>query len=237
VVERLAGLAPVRVTSALRDGPVAEALCAEAATAAADLVVMATHGRGPWSRFWLGSVADQLLRRLTVPVLLVRPREGGPDRAGEPVLRRVLIPLDGSDAAEQALRPATELGGLMQAEYTLLGAVEPFIVPDRRLGGNAVAGWNPELAQAAAAGAAAYLEHMAGRLRARGLGVQVRVVVNRPAAAAILEEARAGVSDLIALATRGRGGSARLLLGSVADKVIRGGDGAVLVVPPGAARA
>jgi nucleotide-binding universal stress UspA family protein len=237
VAERLSEMAPVRVTSALRDGPVAEALCAEAATAAADLVVLATHGRGPWSRFWLGSVADQLVRRLTVPVLLVRPREGGSDLAGEPVLRRVLIPLDGSDVAEQVMRPATELGGLMQAEYLLLRVVEPLIVPDRRLGGNAVAGWNPELAQAAAAGAERYLEGAAGRLRARGQTVQVRVVVNRPAPVTILEEARAGASDLIALATHGRGGAARLLLGSVADKVIRGADGPVLVVPRGAAKA
>ena len=54
------------------------ALLEHAAAKNVDLVVMSTHGRGPLSRFWLGSVADELVRRMPVPVLLVRPKEEAP---------------------------------------------------------------------------------------------------------------------------------------------------------------
>ena len=85
----------------------------------AGLVVMTTHGRGAVSRFWLGSVADKLVRQLPMPVLLVRPHEPAPDFAHPPIFRRALIPLDGSTLAEQILPHALGLGGLTQAEFTL----------------------------------------------------------------------------------------------------------------------
>src|SRR5262249_42499567 len=67
VILRLRKATKVPVSSALLEGPVADTLAAHVTAAGADLVVMTTHGRGPLSRFWLGSVADELLRRLTVP--------------------------------------------------------------------------------------------------------------------------------------------------------------------------
>jgi nucleotide-binding universal stress UspA family protein len=96
-------------------------------------VAMSTHGRGPLSRFWLGSVADALMRRLPVPLLLVRPQEGAPDLSEEPPLRRILIPLDGSALAEEVLAPALALGGLVGAEYTLLWVVRPLPFSPARL--------------------------------------------------------------------------------------------------------
>ena len=120
-VKRLAVLHSVPVTSALLESPaIAETLNAHAATTGADLIVMTTHGRGPLSRFWLGSVADELVRRATIPILLVRPQEKAPDLSSEPILRHILIPLDGSALAEQALEPALALGKLMEADYTLV---------------------------------------------------------------------------------------------------------------------
>ncbi len=85
----------------------------------------------------------------------------------------------------------------------------------------------PEKAQAEA-----YLERVAGRLREQGLQVRTRVAVARHAAEAILEEAEAQASNLIALATHGRGGFKRLLLGSVADKLVRGASSPVLIYRP-----
>lgn len=73
---------------------------------------------------------------------------------------------------------------------------------------------------------------MAERLRGRSLRVETHVVINRFAAAAILEEARDHATDLIALETHCRGGLARLLLGSVADKVVRSALTPVLVHRP-----
>ena len=101
LAKRLACFSPARVTTTLMTGPVAETLAEVAG--GSDLIVMATHGRGPLSRFWLGSVADKLVRKSPVPIVLVRPQEEGIDLAHKPVLHHILIPLDGSELAEQIL--------------------------------------------------------------------------------------------------------------------------------------
>ena len=127
VVRRIAATSPVPTTATLLDGPVAEALYRHAGTTGIDLVVMTVVGAGPWTRLWLGSVADELVRRLPMPLLLMRPREPAPAPDMEPTFRHILIPLDGSDVAEQILEPAVALGKLMQAEYTLLQVAKPAV--------------------------------------------------------------------------------------------------------------
>jgi nucleotide-binding universal stress UspA family protein len=226
---RLARENTAPVTSTVLDGPVAEAVHEQTVASGADLVVMATHGRGPLSRFWLGSVADQLLRRSPVPLLLVRPHEG---EEAPPVPRHVLIPLDGSEQSEQVLGPALDLAHLLGAAVTLLGVVEPVVVPDRHWGGNAASGTDPELLERLGADARGYLERVVIGLDGLVPRLETRVVVNRRAADAILAEARTRPGTLVALATHGRAGMARLVLGSVADKVIRGTTGSVLVYRP-----
>jgi nucleotide-binding universal stress UspA family protein len=239
VVKRLATVADIPLSSALLDGPVADMIDRHAAATGADLLVMTTHGRGPLARFWLGSVADALVRQGSIPVLVVRPQEAAPDLAQEPVLRRVLIPLDGSALAEQVLEPALALGAAMQAEYTLLRVVQPMIPGGHIPASAKVSGLREPLLKQLQAlhrqeltEAQEYLERIAERLRARALTVQTRVVSQERPATAILEDASAHGADLIALATHGRGGLKRLLLGSVADKVLRGGSTPVLVYRP-----
>jgi nucleotide-binding universal stress UspA family protein len=210
---RLAAVARVPVETALLEGPVAGTLHEHALAAEADLVVLATHGHRPFSRLWLGSVADELIRRLPVPLLLVRPGEGPVDLRREPAFRRVLVPLDGSARAEKILEPALSLGALWEAEYVLIRAVA--------------------LANGASQHQAHdYLEGVAERLRQRALRVRTLVLTHGHAAAAIQEAAAAEGADLIALATRGQGGLRRLLLGSVADKLIRATTMPLLVFHP-----
>jgi nucleotide-binding universal stress UspA family protein len=229
VVKRVSAASSVQPTARLLDGSPADAIHVDAVATGADLVVMATHGRGPLSRFWLGSVADELIRRLPMPILLIRPKEGAAKLGDEASLRHIVIALDGSKLAEQILAPALALGSIMHADFTLVFAIEPVVVP-ATLGGNAPSGADPEVVQ----DAQAYLDQTAESLRQQGLVVQTRLVVNQLAAAAILDEAHARAADLIALATHGRSGFTRLLLGSVADKVVRGATGAVLVHRPSA---
>jgi nucleotide-binding universal stress UspA family protein len=226
--QRLSAASSVPVAAKLVEGPlIAETLQHHATGAGADLIVMTTHGRGPLSRFWLGSVADELLRLATAPVLLVRPQETPVDVAADVCFRRVLVPLDGSTLSEQVLEAALALGSLTQAEYTLLHvygltsdpALDPMNYP-------LVAGAEPAL-ERMRADTEAYLAKVAERLTGRGFRVQTQVAQGRHAASAILDGAQ-GV-DLIALETHGRRGLPRLLLGSVADKVIRGASIPVLV--------
>lgn len=229
LAERMDPHGSIDVTVTMLDGPIAEALLAHAVAEKVDLVVMATHGRGALSRFWLGSVADRLVRRATVPVLLVRPQEGAPDLAHEPVLHQVLVPLDGSALAEQVLAHATALGSSMDAEYTLLQAVEPLA------GEYGVELYAAEQGQEAFARlqekGQTYLEGVAARFRAETLQVRTAVVIGPPARA-ILEYAHHQPIELIVMATHGRSGIANLLVGGVADKVLRGATVPVLLYRP-----
>ena len=203
-----------------------------------DLVVMATHGRGPVTAAWLGSVADYVLRHATVPVLLLRPEPGQEPVYGPSGWRRILVPLDASPQSEVALSPALDLLDLFGdsgVRLTLLTVVEPvlgagdpglpFALPP-----------DPALLDTLRLGAERRLEEVAAGLSGRGLMVDLAVQTGVQPAHAILETAREGEYELIAMTTHGAGGLRRLLLGSVADKVIRASSAPVLVVRPGPVR-
>jgi nucleotide-binding universal stress UspA family protein len=228
---RLPPVAGVTVRTAYLEGGVAEALRQHAEDVRADLIVMTTHGRGPFSRFWLGSVADELLRQSPVPLLLVRPEKGAPDLAKDIVYRQILVALDGSPLAELALRPATALGRLMDSNFTLFRAVPPV-----RYAGDDLGSLRDEpgyaLLEQWKAQAEGYLDGIAFRMRQDGLRPTNRVEVMQQPAEGIVSVADETHADLIALATHGRGGLARLVLDSVADKVVRGSTRPVLVSRP-----
>jgi nucleotide-binding universal stress UspA family protein len=226
--ERLEKSAGIPVNKHHPRGLIADTLEEQVAKAEADLVVMATHGRGPLSRLWLGSVADAMIRRLPVPVVLVRPQdEHPPHPTGEQVCRHILIPLDGSTLAESVLKAALNLGEVMDARYTLLRVVSPPSAwPPHHEPGRVA--YDP-LIRKAEAKAQDYLDGVADNLRERGLNVQTRVAIGLKPAPVILSEATAAGADLIALATHGRGRLPRIILGSVADKVVRGASTPVLV--------
>jgi nucleotide-binding universal stress UspA family protein len=230
IVKRLQTAARVPVTSTLISGLDDDAIVKWIRTALVDLVVMTTHGGGPVNRFWIARIAIELARHGPVPVLLVRPREAAEDLALKPTVNRILIPLDGSKLAEGVLEPAIALGSVMDAEYTLLRAVEPSSFLD---GLAAVA--DPCAIERASeerkAEAQAYLDRLAEGLRADGKHVQTEVVLCE-SAAAILAAARDQSIDLIAIATHGRSGLRRLFLGSVAGKIVRGTFTPVLVYRP-----
>jgi nucleotide-binding universal stress UspA family protein len=221
VARRLIGAAPLSVRRTLVEGYEVEGIRDHALGGGADLVVMATHGRGPLVRFFLGSVADVLVRETSVPVLLVRPRGPAPELLPGPVAANVLVPLDGSQLAEQALGPAADLARLLLVPCTLLRVLGPF--------GVTAGPASPEVRTAAAL---AYLETVADRLCGQGLPVETRVAVAAQPARAILHEAQSQAGTVIALATHGRGGLTRVMLGSVADKVLRTAAGPVLVYRP-----
>ncbi|MGO8751180.1 MAG: universal stress protein [Thermoguttaceae bacterium] len=232
VVRRLEKTASVPVTSALMGGLIVDGILERARTKPADLIVMTTHGRGRISRFWLGSVAVELVRHGPTPILLVRPQENSTDRPPEPTFRRILIPLDGSELAEQVLEPAIALGSLGDAEYTLIRAVERSLIPDGfRMAAERNAIEQPRLEKQRAE-AQAYLDELAERLRAKALHIRTQVVVGESTAAAVLDVIRRQNIDLVAISTRGRSGFKRLLLGSVADKIVRGTVTPVLVHRP-----
>ncbi|MEO8636140.1 MAG: universal stress protein [Gemmatimonadales bacterium] len=227
-VDRIRAIWSVPVSAVLLDGEVVEALRHHAEATSADLLVLTTHGRGPVSRFWLGSVADQLMHRLHLPLLLVRPGVVG-DTA--PKIARIMVTLDGSRFAEQALGTAQALAGAYAAEIVLLLVFEP-PVPIADPTGLIVFPPTQEEVQRMRDSAERYLASVVARLTAEGSVVTSAAVDGPTVAATIHEQVRAQRIDLLVVASHGAGGFERLLVGSVADKVVRGSEIPTLVVRP-----
>jgi nucleotide-binding universal stress UspA family protein len=212
-------------------GPVAPSLARHAREIGADLVVMTTHGRSGVSRAWLGSVTDQLIRMLEVPVLVVRAPD--PDAEANPMsFSRILVPLDGSALAETVLEPAAALAQLCQATIGLVQVVQPvFLAAEPAL--PYPAAYDDELTALERNAAEEYLRRVGHRLQNVGVDTsEAAVLGSGPTAESILELARPDQVGLVALATHGWGGLRRLMLGSVADKLVRSAAVPVLVVPP-----
>ncbi|HUF50701.1 MAG TPA: universal stress protein [Longimicrobiales bacterium] len=219
LADRCAEMAGLRPRTALLEGVVSAALASYAAEVGADLIVMTTHGRGGISRAWVGSVADALVRRAAVPVLLLRPTAERIDWHATLPAKHILVPLDGSALSESALTPALALGATTGARYTLLRVVLPlpFVsVP------HAPPVFSDAGARQERADADVYLVQIATRLRAQGAVVAVEALLHSIPALGILDYANSHAVDAIVMATHGRGGWSRVALGSVADKVMRG---------------
>ncbi len=208
-------------------GQAAESILLEIKSAGADLVVMCSHGRSGLGRWIFGSVAEQVLAHSPVPVLLVRPT-GEPVALGpESAQPALLVPLDGSPLAETALPHAATLARAFGSTILLLRTVEPSMLAYhyslRDLAQESLRNEQDE--------AKAYLDAVAEHLRGDGLLVQTLVLIGWPSDVISYRGATLG-PRLVIMATHGRSGVARLLLGSVALEVIRRCPLPVLLVRP-----
>jgi nucleotide-binding universal stress UspA family protein len=185
---------------------------------------MSTHGRGGLRRTIFGSVADALMRQTTRPVLLIPPGCKQSWAAQHPGL--VLVPLDGSRLAEQALGPAAELAARFDAELLLVRVLSPVLHTRYRKGKVVLASAGFDEVE----DAWTYLSDHAERLRAAGHRASVWVLVG-PAAASIADAARTEHADAIVMTTHGRHGVGRLLLGSTADGILQRTGVPVVLVP------
>lgn len=227
--QELAGQGLVAERSAIF-APAAKAILEEAALLGAGLIVMATHGRGGLGRLIAGSTAREVLAKSPIPVLLVRAWHA--QRAVERLDRgaRIVVPLDGSAEAEGILPTAERLAAALRGELVLVQAIAPTdtaLTPD----GMAVALFHEDTTERLAF-ARDYLDHLAGRLGAKECPVSREARVGVPAAT-IDAIAREHGAALIVMATHGRTGVDRLLLGSVAEAVVREGSTPVLLVRAG----
>jgi nucleotide-binding universal stress UspA family protein len=188
------------VRTELVTGDVAAALLAYEERAGIDLAVICSHGRSGLARVVLGSVAKRLARHGRGPLLLVRACGSMPD------LTRAVVPLDGSSRAEAALGLVENLAPKVVTTITLLTAI-------------------PSAAGRRAA--ERYLAGVAGRLCHTGAIIRTHIEVGHPVE---VIKAVAGTEQVVMMATHGRSGIARCVLGSVTARVIHGGVSAVLLV-------
>jgi len=116
----------IRPFISLVEAPPTQAIIDEATRVNADLIVMGTHGRSGFNRLLMGSVAENVTRLATCPVLTVRRAGPNVDPVTAPVrLRRVLAPLNDTPAAMLAAETACALFRCMDGELTVLHIVEP----------------------------------------------------------------------------------------------------------------
>jgi nucleotide-binding universal stress UspA family protein len=178
------------------------------------LVVMSTHARTPAQQWYLGSVADAVVRSGEAPVLLVAPccTKPWPERATP--AGRVLITLDGSALAEEALEPAAVLAEALGCGLLLVHVVPTppaACAPERYF-----ADEDPRVRVAAAE---ELLQLRAAALRARGLDVTVEATIGMPAAAIAAAAERPDVLATV-MATHGQSGLERTVMGSTAAGVL-----------------
>lgn len=214
------------------EGKIVEQLAGYIDQESIELVVIATHGWGGLSRAWLGSTTDLLIRELHVPLLTIRPL-GGDDAVPQEhgPLDHLLVPLDGSELAENILAPAVALGG-PEARYTLIQVI-PAPVPNDPVSISFVLTVDQTTIEAERTRALTYLDGIADGMVEQVRRVDTVVLLEPEPVRSILDFAAQHEVDLIALATHGRGGLRRLALGSVADKLLRAAEVPVLVFRPG----
>jgi nucleotide-binding universal stress UspA family protein len=208
-------------------GAEAQAILDEADAIDADLIAMSTHGRSGLMRWVIGSVADKVVHGMSRPLLLVRAR----DAAERPPAKveRVLVPLDGSPLSLSVLPYVEEVAALLGASLVLYNAVLPLdIYPGAELAPTRIGSVIDDLLEQGQA----FLAQVAKEVGERGsvkadsivtIGFPVDEVVR------VAQEVGAG---LIAMATHGRSGVNRWVLGSVADGVVRRSSLPCLLVRP-----
>ncbi len=209
-----------------------------------DLIVMSSHGQTGFKRWALGSVAQHVSRHSPVPVLVLRedgtaPTSEFPDRLRP--LRSIiaLVALDGSKMAEATLEPAANLVAALAAPSQ--GTLILSTVVNRQSDRN-----KPEKEDVLEE-ARKYLVGVAERLQGGDLGklnlaIEWSIEESKDVADALIKAAESGIStessheftgcDLIAIATHGRGGMQRLVMGSVTERVLGATKLPMLIVRP-----
>lgn len=187
----------------------------------ADLIIVGTHGRRGIGRWVLGSVAEEVVRHASCPVLSVRDME----TEGVPTLGRILVPVDFSRWSAHGVKSATELAARFDAGLELVHVIEEPVWPefypvDCR--------W--QLTEELQRAATTELEALASDARALGVDVELRILNGQPAMeiSHLVEELGVG---LVVLPTSGRSGIEHMLLGSTAERVVRRAACPVLTLP------
>lgn len=184
------------------DGAIVPAILQQAKILQSDLIVMTTHGRGGLARAWLGSVADGLIRHSEQPVLLIHPDDAAPDATGDVPFPHVLVPLEPTSPMAAIPVALKALDPAERVRYTVLRVV------DQRT--------RDVVAEAS--------QFVPSDSR-----ITSKTIEDENPARAILDFAAEQQVSMIAVQPHNDSGLRRMLLGSVADKLIRGANVPILV--------
>jgi nucleotide-binding universal stress UspA family protein len=216
----------VDALTASADGDAAAAILAHANDHGCDLIAMSTRGRSALRRGLMRSVTDAVVWASNVPVLAVGPNSvQGKDSDG--AIRSVALPLDGSELAETVLPHVEKLASLLSLEVVLLRVVR--MVPWAYGAHERVPLDTTEIEEALKLEARNYLDVIKARFKAKGIECRSEVMYGVPWDK-IVNFSGKSHDMMVAITAHGRSGIARLVLGSVADMLIRSLETPVLVV-------
>ncbi|MCA9990353.1 MAG: universal stress protein [Anaerolineales bacterium] len=202
------------------DGDEASTIIDTAQEQDVNLIVMSTHGYSGFTRWMLGSVTEKVLRQAPCPVLVVR--------SANPITK-VVIALDGSLLSEQALDPGLEVAHQLEAEVTLLRVYHGGSLREEE---RVQLDWTESgLNQRLHESVRAYLEQTALHTKRPGQEIDYIVLDGAPAQT-ILDYIDVQGTDLVVMATHGRGGLRRWVYGSITEKVMRSANCSMLIIRP-----
>ncbi len=211
-VERRLSEQGARVRSKVVEGFAADGILETAKSEHATMITMSTHGRTGLARWVFGSVAEKVLRASPIPVLAVPSFTGSggdafPTGARELPFRKILVPVAAADLSLEIVPAVIEFAQLFESRIFALNVCE-----------------GPECAVPVHQMRQAY-----ERFREASVSAEPLVRQGDPALQ-ILEACRETGADLIAMTTHGHSGLSRWVLGSVAEKVLRGANVPLLVL-------
>ena len=244
-------LAGITVEAHERFGAIAPTILSTAQSCHVDLIVMSSHGYTGFTRWSLGSVAQKVVRHSPVPVLVLREGVTLPAQAeGSSPLLSVLVPLDGSELAEAAIQPASQLlAGLATFGQGTLHLLRVVAIPSTsgKYRSQSHIDFDVEVRAQAKQEAEAYLQALVKRspvseLVAQNVAVTTEVVVTEDVAHAILLAAEpdrkvegtevSREQSIIAMATHRRGGLGRWAFGSKTERVLGACKVPLLIIRP-----
>jgi nucleotide-binding universal stress UspA family protein len=225
LAERVGEEGETRVSTTLLVAPTAPEVHRLADAVEAELIVVAMAAPAE-PRGWLDDVGFGMLQRARLPLLLTPPPG---DRGVRRTFERVLVPLDGSTFSEQIIEQVVRLDPMRAAELVLLQVLP---VPERTSPSRSGLPLENHDLLSRQGLARDYLRRVAAELKQRGVDASTRVMVHASTPDAILQAAADHDVDMVAMATHGRGGLTRLLLGSVAEEVLRVTDRPLLLYRP-----
>lgn len=227
-------LSGIKVETEVETGKAASTIASTADFEHGDLMILCRHDETGFSR-WIGKhIALQTMRRIPIPMLLLKQLESAHvlEELAQPL--QALIPLDGSELAEAALAPLLSLVAALSPEGKgVLHLLRVIDVPayNGNTRGQALIGKHER------AKAQSYLDAVTQRLQEETQGkmlltITSSVIINSDVPTTIRQQAEAEHCHLIALATHGRSGLLRVLLGSVTEQVIDHSSLPLLVTRP-----
>lgn len=217
----------VKIRVQHRHGEAAAGILETAEEEDISLIAISTHGRSGISRWLFGSVADRIVQNSHIPLLMIRPDDKTEPRT---VFERILVPLDGSEVAASVLPFVEEAAKLFGASLVLYHAVPPvsaypgFETVNPQIDGKVLTEMQDQ--------AKDLLSRAAREIEDRGVHATVAVSIDL-AVDGVLRAAKETGADLIAIGTHGRSGLGRMVLGSVANAVMRRSELPCLLVHPG----